>query len=112
MFPESQSFALQRLKIKEQMLEANLYKSPFVAQKNKGLDLSTTEKVSEVDILLYIYSFIWNMLIFSQAELNATRTPASASLAFRSEARALWPLNSQTELYNAVIFSSTWHVSG
>lgn len=66
------------------MLEAKSYKSSFVAQKNKRLDLSTTEKISEVDFFyIYIFSFIWNMLIFSQAELNATRTPASASLAFR-----------------------------
>lgn len=45
---ESQSSALQRLKIKEKMLEAKLYKHSFVALKNKSLDLSSTEKVSEV----------------------------------------------------------------
>lgn len=39
------------------MLEAKLYKSSFVAQNNKRLDLSTAEKVSEVDFF-YIYSFI------------------------------------------------------
>lgn len=36
------------------MLEAKSYKSSFVAQKNKKLDLSTTEKVSEVDFFFNI----------------------------------------------------------
>lgn len=40
------------------MLEAKLYKSSFVAQKNKRLDLSTAEKVSEVDVFLYIQLYL------------------------------------------------------
>lgn len=41
------------------MLEAKSYKSSFVAQKNKKLDLSTTEKVSEVDFfLIYVQLYL------------------------------------------------------
>lgn len=40
------------------MLEAKLYKSSFVALKSKRLDLSSTEKVSEVETFFLIYSFI------------------------------------------------------
>lgn len=47
--PEGQSFALQKLKIKEKMLEAKLHKDSLVALKNKRLDLSSNEKVSEVE---------------------------------------------------------------
>lgn len=53
LIPESQSFTLQRLKIKEKMLEAKLYKCSFVALKNERLDLSSTEKVSEVETFFF-----------------------------------------------------------
>lgn len=50
--PESQSFALQRLKIKEKMLEGKLHKGSLVALKNKRLDLSSN--VSEVETFFNI----------------------------------------------------------
>jgi len=40
------------------MLGAKLYKGSFVAMKNKRLDLSRTEKVSQVEIFFYIQLYL------------------------------------------------------
>lgn len=96
------------------MLEAKSYKSSFVAQTNKRLDLSTTENISEVDfffkyICAALFEICWYLARQNWMQQELLPQPTWPS-AVRPERCGPWTLKQQR--YNAVVFSSTWHVSG